>query len=130
VSKHTYGTTNQTPEWGKHPPDDWQVVEDALLVSSKRDPAFLALARLREREAQLEQDRANWAESVKRLQWREDTLARAEAAEARVAELEEALRRAVQSDSSAAIKEIARRALGKYPDYKDGAWVAHKEETP
>ena len=84
-------------------PDDWQVVEDALLVSSKRDPAFLALARLREQRSLQDVRICDLQDEIARLREREtqllrvrdewgnlhgEALARAEAAEARVAELE------------------------------------------
>jgi seryl-tRNA synthetase len=71
--------------------DDWQVVEEGIgnaphLTTERYAAVNAALARLREREAQLE-------ERVERsLNWREydaALTARAEAAEARVKELEE-----------------------------------------
>lgn len=66
--------------------DDWQVVEDALF---NPDPAALpALARLREREAQLERERDHLLSAVGASM--DDT--KLLAVEARVARLEEALR--------------------------------------
>jgi hypothetical protein len=50
--------------------------------------------------------------------------------ESQVARLREALEEIAARGPGTVASNRARRALGKYPDYKDGAWVAHKEETP
>jgi multidrug efflux pump subunit AcrA (membrane-fusion protein) len=116
--------------------DDWQVVEEARLERIHRAWEFVPLnlydeitklaeialgeyiaeiARLREREAQLEQRYTSEMHDYEKAEQR------AEAAEARVAELEEALRSQMRGGYDAENGEppwhlIARRAL------------AHKEE--
>lgn len=115
--------------------DDWQVVEEALKDYGSFEKALDALARLREREAQLSKANQRLGPELRTC------LGRAEAAEARVAELkeigrrmseqvdeltegriqrnarmaelEEALREIAETNFPDKVRGIARRALGE-----------------
>lgn len=95
--------------------DDWDVVEDALAQHTEgyftqREDAEAALARLREREAQLERERdvmtEHFADAARHNEARAEDYWKAlqaegadrEAAEARIARLEEALREYIAAD--------------------------------
>ena len=128
--------------------DDWQVVEEALPPAEHDPPCGIgrcaphtSLARLREREAQLHERnvRLETQELSDALNVRDTAL---EAAEARVARLEEALRWCLEHRDSERFFSVGESALAHEeekvrppaPDPALVSWnerrVAHEEEKP